>query len=265
MKHRDEQWLREKYIKEGLSCTEISELCEVSRSAVHRSLKKFEIETRSEGTSDFGSQRYHNLEWLHKKFHEEGLSYAEIADLCDVTKQTIYNSAKKVGLDTDGDTRYEDGNWFREQYLEQDRTLDDIAEECGVSRPTIIKWKKKHSIPTQYPTGEKHPQTKPPEKCVTRKRGEDWHHQRQEALERANYACENSDCDEDAESLGKNPDVHHIVPHRFHEEHEDINSLDNLVVLCRSCHSEVEPPQWLKSHNEVGDDESVVDFSISAR
>lgn len=260
-KHRDREWLRRQYHENGLSCTEIANLCNVSRSTVHRNLRKNGIKTRKQGTENFGSEKYHDLEWLREQYHGHNLTYSEIADKCGVSKQTIYNSAKKVGLETENDTRYRDGSWFREKYHSDDWTLKEIAEECDVSLRTIISWRKRHGIPVQYPTGRSHPTSKPPEECVSRKRGENWHQQRQLALERADFECENPSCDADAEHLGQNPDVHHIVPHRFADQY-DVNHLSNLVALCRSCHSNVEPLAF----EEVADGhESVVDFASTPR
>ena len=338
MKHRDEQWLRQKYHGEGLSCSEIADQCSVCSQTVYRNLKKNDIDTRSQGTSEFGSKKYHQLEWLQKKYHDEGLSYSEIGELCGVTKHTIYESAKKVGLDAEGDTQYKNkkwlhkqyiienkslkdisddcsvtkscisnwcnkygfitnenkkknskyknedwlrekyiennldyteisnrcgvspttiGNhirkfgikkekkyhqksWLENQYIKKEKTLSDIANECDVARQTIANWCETHSIKIQYPEGEEHPQFKEDGGKYPENKGGTWEKQRREALERANHRCENPACSEDKESLGKNPDVHHIVPYRFHKQY-DVNALSNLVVLCRSCHTDTEP------------------------
>ncbi|TKX61042.1 helix-turn-helix domain-containing protein, partial [Halorubrum sp. SP9] len=215
-----------------------------------------------QGTSDFGDKKYHDKEWLSEKFHSEGLSYSEIAEVCGVSKQTIYNTAKKLGLDAKGERPYQDADWLREEYHYKGKTLGKIADECGVSEATIIKWKKEHNIQTDYPTGEDHPDYIPPEKRVTDSYGHNWWEQRRKALERADHACENPNCDEDRESLGRNPDVHHIIPYKHHDEYDGINDLDNLVVLCRSCHHEVEPKFLREIH---GDDESVINFAGSKR
>jgi 5-methylcytosine-specific restriction endonuclease McrA len=70
-------------------------------------------------------------------------------------------------------------------------------------------------------------------------RGPSWQEQRQKALERDGYECQ--ECgkgEDDAYRL----DVHHITPFREFgiERHTEANELDNLRVLCRSCHLEVE-------------------------
>jgi hypothetical protein len=71
----------------------------------------------------------------------------------------------------------------------------------------------------------------------------DWREVRRQALERDDRTC--VVCGTDAEELGRNPDVHHIVPVRAYaeapdREREDAHRLDNVVCLCPSCHRRAE-------------------------
>lgn len=55
--------------------------------------------------------------------------------------------------------------------------------------------------------------------------------------ERDEYRCQA--CLSSESELGQKPDIHHIRPVKEWEteqEHEKMNSLDNLICLCRSCH-----------------------------
>ena len=64
--------------------------------------------------------------------------------------------------------------------------------------------------------------------------GPDWLKQKRLALERDNHTCQH--CGKIKKEIGKEPDVHHIVPHKLTQD----NNLDNLVCLCMSCHGRAE-------------------------
>jgi hypothetical protein len=73
--------------------------------------------------------------------------------------------------------------------------------------------------------------------------GSGWQPVRERALERDGHAC--VVCGTDAEELGRNPDVHHLVPVRVFVESpvltiDDAHTLDNVVSLCPSCHRRAE-------------------------
>lgn len=69
--------------------------------------------------------------------------------------------------------------------------------------------------------------------------GSGWRLLRERALERDEYRC--VVCEKDREAIGRNPDVHHIVPvRRFAEsedhEKEDAHRIGNVISLCIACH-----------------------------
>lgn len=73
--------------------------------------------------------------------------------------------------------------------------------------------------------------------------GQGWNEVRRRALERDDYACVK--CGTDADDLGRNPDVHHLVPVRAFVEspvmlEREAHTLDNVVTLCPSCHRKAE-------------------------
>lgn len=72
--------------------------------------------------------------------------------------------------------------------------------------------------------------------------GRSWMEQRRKVLERDSYTCQHPECDEDIDSLSREPDVHHITSFREFgvEKHEEANRLENLITLCRKHHLHVE-------------------------
>lgn len=71
----------------------------------------------------------------------------------------------------------------------------------------------------------------------------DWREVRRKALERDGWEC--VVCGTDHDDLGRNPDVHHIVPVRAYDEaskreRADAHFLGNVVCLCPSCHRKAE-------------------------
>lgn len=69
--------------------------------------------------------------------------------------------------------------------------------------------------------------------------GQNWHEQRQQALERDNYECRVCGLTEEQHQAAHEQSlhVHHIKPLRTFDDPEDANTLDNLVALCKGCHN----------------------------
>lgn len=94
--------------------------------------------------------------------------------------------------------------------------------------------------------------------------GPGWNQVRTAALERDDYECVN--CGKSKAVIGRNPDVHHIVPVRLFDAHdeltvEDAHHLENVVCLCVTCHRRAEFGQLERSalldsarSQETGDD-----------
>lgn len=91
--------------------------------------------------------------------------------------------------------------------------------------------------------------------------GPGWRRVRERALERDGYTC--VVCGASSEELGRNPDVHHIVPvRRFVETpvttKRDAHYLENVVALCIACHRRAEhgtiSPERLRMAVEAGVD-----------
>lgn len=65
-----------------------------------------------------------------------------------------------------------------------------------------------------------------------------WSHVQRAARVRDDNTCQN--CGKTKSEIGRNPDVHHIIPVRDFEDPRDAHRLDNVICLCRTCHSNAE-------------------------
>lgn len=87
-----------------------------------------------------------------------------------------------------------------------------------------------------HPTGEDNPRWNGGDS--QRYYGPSWRSQRRKAWSRDQYRCQV--CLKSEKEIGFRPDVHHIIPVRFWDveaEHETMNSLKNIVSLCKRCHT----------------------------
>jgi hypothetical protein len=76
-----------------------------------------------------------------------------------------------------------------------------------------------------------------------RYRGENWDEQREKAMERDEYACQQCGLNKKEIEL----EVHHIKPYHLFRHYTEANSLDNLKTLCRVCHM-IEEHEYIKAH-----------------
>lgn len=71
-----------------------------------------------------------------------------------------------------------------------------------------------------------------------KERSGDWEDQALKARKRDGFTCRL--CGITEKELGKQLDVHHIIPYRLFESPTEANRLNNLITLCRSCHNKIE-------------------------
>lgn len=71
-----------------------------------------------------------------------------------------------------------------------------------------------------------------------------WNRVKNKILERDEHMC--YVCEKNSGELGKEPDVHHIIPVRMFANQEVAHYKENLLSLCKSCHRFVEENKTLK-------------------
>lgn len=130
-------------------------------------------------------------------------------------------------------------------YWTQNKNYTEIAQNLNCSIGGLWRIFERYEIPRRpsfgnknfvYPNGKDHPGWRGGYEPYY---GANWQKQRKKALERDKYQCQ------ECGSL-TNLNVHHKQPVLTFKIREEANFLDNLVVLCRSCHSKIE---WIYRKN----------------
>jgi len=169
--------------------------------------------------------KYRDEDWLQHKYIEENKTQAEIANICNVSTQTINNWTTKFGLSKDS---WNNGESNPVHGGHDEKTKEKISQSKE-GHTHSKETREKISISQM---GEKNHRWNPDS---TGYYGQNWHNIREQIIER-DEVCQI--CDHDGSD--NRMDVHHIEPlHTFNSPNE-ANKLDNLVLLCWPCHKEVE-------------------------
>jgi len=237
-KHQNPQWLREKYHNEGLTGKEMAELADCSRTTIYKYMSEFEIpRDRGQGYRVSEPELYRNEAWLREQYHDEKQSTSEIAEKCGCHKQTIKLWLEKHGISKR--TLSEAAEIRVEKYpstkfpedMDRVNWWHNASEE---EREEFRQWlsEKRQGInnPMSGVTGQDHHNWKEdkPDKSIYQT--QKWQKTRREALRQANHKC--GACGQTEQLVG-----HHIIPLSAGGEPFDV---DNVSVLCRSCHMEWE-------------------------
>jgi len=206
------------------------------------------------------ARRYHDAEWLEQKYHEEGLTQREIAELCGVSPSAIRKWMDRNDIETravrgenhglygesrDAETKRKisktlegrelDAKW-RERIAESHSgktTPVDVRERISDSLRGLDRSESTRRKMSESSSGEQNPRWKG---GTADRHGAGWQLAREEVTER-DGVCQH--CGHDG--MERQLEVHHIVPLRkFHQcpdaELSDAHELTNLVFLCTRCH-----------------------------
>lgn len=247
-KHRDERYLRKKYVGEGLTTYEIAEECGCVDATVLKWLKKHGIETREGGVDPeevAADERLTDFEWLHEQYVDRYRSSLQIAEEIGCSPTSVLYWIDRHGIEKrssgtkPADPRLVDAEWLREQYKEKELLCKEIANKCSVATTVVSSWLKKHGIETEYrsPTGEDHPHWNGGHYPY----GAGWTEgKRRSVRERDGYVCQDGGCSvtqsEHKEIYNEKLHVHHLKKARDIDDPAERNAKENLITLCRDCH-----------------------------
>lgn len=103
------------------------------------------------------ARKYHNKEWLERKYWQEGMDTQDIGRECGVVRETVRRWMEKHGIPRrsrgpeEGETQVRseelrDESWLRNQYVAQEKSMDKIANQLGVAEQTVHNWLTRHGI-----------------------------------------------------------------------------------------------------------------------
>ena len=163
-KYKDEEWLQEKYVDDELTLKEISDIVDKAIGTLRYWMNKYEIKRRnhSESTevSFDNAELYRDKEWLKEKYWNCQMSTSEIAQLVDVSKNTICYWMGKHNIEVrsqsernkmifDDDEKYKSREWLKEQYIDEELSTYEIASKLNCSNSTISRWLHRLDISTR--------------------------------------------------------------------------------------------------------------------
>jgi predicted transcriptional regulator len=150
-KLKNENWLRQRYIEDGMSVNEIAEELDLSLTPVRRYMIKYGINFR--GTSEANKLRHtpkgsklRDEDWMRQKYLDEGWSTVKIANAAETTPATAQRWLENHGIvirplaESASIAKTEshipelyDEEYMRREYVEKGKNTPEIADDLGVT------------------------------------------------------------------------------------------------------------------------------------
>jgi len=242
--YRNKEWLREKYVTEGLTQADIAEVCDSTQSTISYWIRKHDIE---HSHSSYEHKRP-SKSWLQQEYHDKERTQYEIADELGVSQGVVWRWFEQLGIESRDkhaaqgigqNSPLRDSAWLREKYLEEKNPTRKIAAKLGVTDYCVRTFLEKYNINTRDVVGKNHPQWEGGERSY----GPGWNESKREQIyNRDRHRCR--DCgltqSEHKVEYDERLHVHHLIKARDIDDPEERNALENLITLCRDCHVEWE-------------------------
>jgi DNA-binding CsgD family transcriptional regulator len=242
----DRDWLYERYVKQQQSMTQIGDELGCSRETVSNWLNRHEIKKRQ--ANAVTDRRLTDREWLYTQYVEQKKTMAEIGKECNCCASTVWKHLHRHNIKSrvaspPADERLADSDWVREQYIQKRHSTLDIAEKCDTGTSVVLDWFEKHGIETRPPgesigTGKDNARWKGGEIGY----GHGWNiSKKREVRKRDNHTCQDPRCSvTQTDHIDKHDEklhVHHLRKARNVDDPEKRNAKENLITLCRNCHT----------------------------
>jgi len=107
---------------------------------------------KAKDSSTATDKKYRDADWLQEKYHGEGMTSYEMAELASCSSKTVRNWMERHNIERResgkpaADKRLQDKSWFRQKYIDEGLSTTEIADLCDCARPTVQDWKRKHGV-----------------------------------------------------------------------------------------------------------------------
>jgi len=245
-KYRDREWLFEHYVEMNKTMKDMATEVGVSKQSIYRWMKKHGIERRS--PSPHHVEQVRDSTWLRKKWVDEHKTAEEIAAECDCSDSTVRYWLWKHGIVERGDgyrarsKRLEDPVWLKRQNHDLCKSQGEIASEIGCDQAAVSNAFKKHEIDTNWQVQAKFGEENPNWNGGSIVYGKGWNDRKREAVRsRDGKTCQDPQCamtqEEHLRTFSQKLHVHHLIKAKDVDDAEDRNAMNNLLTLCKRCHS----------------------------
>lgn len=146
----DENTLRELYVDDELSSTQIATRLGCDGSTVRKWLAKHDIERRSAAGGNTVGQ-LHNPDWLEHQYVNGDKTIGEIATNLDCARSTVkkWLDRHDIAVDERKNTtvdKLHDEDWLYDYYIMMGKTQAEIADKLDCSTDTVAKWVQRHGL-----------------------------------------------------------------------------------------------------------------------
>lgn len=212
-KYESAEWLQKKYVEEGLTQKEISNIVGCHYNTIRRKLNEYSISKEKIGKTK------HICEYCKENFMAEPSKNQKYCSK-DCTAEAF--SDRYSG---EGGTRWKGGK---------------ITKSCNIC-DTNFKVKPARKDTAKYCSRDCMGKSKETDNPEIKYYG-GWERKRKFALQRDNHKCQvcGMSKEEHVEKYGRSLDVHHLKPIKEFDNPKDAHYLGNLITVCRKHHSVIE-------------------------